>query len=252
LALSTKKTEFLVGDAAVSSMEERELDEAQYAFDAGVEDPADLRKRLASLFRKAMSPDGSVATRWARFSLSRLFKLRDHSVLARVLAGLESLAPLGELVPMYLLPWLRRRSVQKRLTEFLCDSERNTSPYLSSWLLAAMLDIPDAVPVEWVGYARGIALDKGEPSYHRALALNVLALGRQSRDLESIKDVVRREHDPEVVRAALVALRRAGALTRDVGEQSRRIVGLESTVSYLRGRESLPSLIFSTRRNGVA
>jgi hypothetical protein len=252
LALSTKKTEFLVGEDAVSSMEERELDEAQYAFDAGEEDQADLRKRLASLFKKALNADGSVKTRWARFSMLRLFKLRDQSVLGRVLSALESLAPLGELVPMYLLPWMRRASTQKKITAFLVDPERNTSPYLSSWLLAAMLDIPDAVPDDWVTYARGIALDRAQPSYHRALAVNVLALGGRGRDLDSIRDVVRREHDPEVVRAALVALRRVGALTKEVAQQSRRVVGLEPTVEYLRQENALPSLIFRTRRNRVA
>lgn len=252
LALSTKKTEYLVGEKAIESMQERELDEAQYAFDSSDEDPVDLRKRLTSLFKRAVKPDGAVDTRWAKFSLLRLFKLREQSVLSGVLAKLESLAPLGELVPMYLSPWMRRPSVQAKLTAFLNDPNRNTSPYLSTWLLAAMLDIPDAISTDWVAHARSVALDKGAPSYHRAIALNVLALGRHSRDVESIRDVVRREHDPEVVRAALVALRRVRSLTKDISDQSRRVVGLEGTVAYLRSVDSLPSLIFSSRRNSVA
>lgn len=248
LALSTKKTELLHGSAAVDSMTEGELDAAQYAFDSSETDDAEVRKQLADLFRKAMQPDGSVKTRWARFSLSRLFQLRDKSVLNRVLGSLEQLAPLGGLVPRYLHPWLRRPQTRQRLNEFLFDSERNTSVYLSTWLLAVMLDVPDDVDPRWVDYARRVALDRSEPTFHRTIALNVLALGRQIRDLDSIRQVVRTEHDPEIVRAGLVALRRVGKLTRDVVSQSARIPSLRSTSDYLTGRSDLPSLVFRARR----
>lgn len=248
LALSTKKTELLHGASAASSMEEAELDAAQYAFEAGEEDDAELRKQLADLFKKAMQPDGTVRTRWARFSLARLFQLRDRSVLNRVLDAMEQLAPLGNLVPKYLHPWLRRPATRRKLTAFLEDTERNTSPYLSTWLLAVMLDVPDAADQAWVDYARRIALDRGEPTFHRSIALNVLALGRHTRDMDSIREIVRRDHDPELVRAALVALHRVGRLTREVVSRSARLPGLQVTAAYLSGRAELPSLVFSARR----
>ena len=177
--------------------------------------------------------------------------MRDRAVLSRVLASLENLAPLGDLVPKYLHPWMRRTTTQRRITDFLGDPERNTSPYLSTWLMAVMLDIPDAIPDEWVSYARRIALDKAEPSYHRTLAVNVLVLGGQARDHGAARDIIKLEHDPEVVRSALVALKRGGGLTKEITQASKRIAGLESTIDYLVTTSSLPSLVFRSRRNQI-
>lgn len=251
LALSSKKTELHHGVEAVESLAEAELDAVQYAFDARDDDDESLRRELASIFTRAMQDDGTVKTRWARFSLSRLFRLRDRSVLDRVLGSLENLAPLGDLVPRYLFPWMRQDRVQRRITAYLLDKERNTTDYLSTWLLAAMLDMPDDVPGEWVAYARSVALDRARPTFHRAIAINCLALGRQGRDVDAIRDLVRHEHDPEIVRAALTALLRVNRLSRDVVASSRRHPGLADTVEYLRGRAELPSLIFGTRRVSI-
>lgn len=248
LALSTKKTELRYGEDAIRSMVEPELDAAQYAFDASRLDDKALRKELGRLFRRAFGSDGTVRTRWARFSLVRLFQLRDRSVLTRVLDALEDLAPLGDLVAKYLHPWLRRPSTQRRLTAYLTDSERNTSVYLSTWLLAGMLDVPDTVPAQWVSYARSVALDHAQPTFHRAIALNVLVLGKELRDLDSVREIARREHDPELVRAALVGLRRIDRLTRDDAQHAERLPSLEPTLTALRQSTDLPSLIFSSRR----
>ena len=201
LALSAQKTELLVGKRAVAAMSDSQLDAVHYAFQHATEDGSELRKRLVSIFKKALKRDGTVNTRWARFSLWRLYQLRADSVLSRVLGSLERLAPLGLLVVQYLHPWLRRPVVQRKITKYLNDAERNTSPYLNCWLMAAMLDIPDAIPPEWITYARSVALDRAAPTYHRTIALNVLALGQQARDLTSLREVARREYDPEVVRA---------------------------------------------------
>ena len=248
LALSAKKTELLIGDNAVKAMEESELDSLQYAFESKEGDDTALRLQLTSLFERACNADGTIKMRWARFSLFRLLQMRERSVLSRVLKSLENLAPLGGLIPMYLHPWLRRGSTKRRIAEYLEDTERNTSPYLSCWLMAVMLDIPDAIDARWIDYARGIALNRAEPAYHRGVALNMLALGKKSRDLEAISDVIRYEHNPEVVRAALVALRRVDSLTRGICKRTRRIPGLERTVSHLRERNNLPSLVFRARR----
>ena len=185
LALSTKKTELLVGERAIESMSETELDDAQYAFESDHADETAVRKQLASIFTKACESDGTIKMRWARFALLRLFKMRDRSVLNIVLNSLENFAPLGGLLPQYLHPWLRRHSVKKKITSFLEDADRNTSPYLSCWLMAAMLDVADSIDERWVSYARTIALKKTEPAYHRSVALNVLALGGQGRDIDA-------------------------------------------------------------------
>ena len=247
LALSAQKTELLVGKRAVAAMSDSQLDAVHYAFQHATEDGSELRKRLVSIFKKALKRDGTVNTRWARFSLWRLYQLRADSVLSRVLGSLERLAPLGLLVVQYLHPWLRRPVVQRKITKYLNDAERNTSPYLSCWLMAAMLDIPDAIPPEWITYARSVALDRAAPTYHRTIALNVLALGQQARDLTSLREVARREYDPEVVRAALVALKRAGAPTKEIVHLAGRIPALEPTGAYLRERNDLPSLVFRAR-----
>ncbi len=248
LALSTKKTALHKGDAAVKSMEDVELDALQYAFDSGSEDEATWRRQLRDLFKASLNPDGGVDTRRARFSLGRLFRLRDRAVLQRVMDHLEVLAPLREIVPKYLYPWLRRPALQRQLTAFLNDPERNTSVFLSTWLMAVMTDLEPPLPEEWISYARAIAVDRGQPTFHRAVALNVLALSRHGRDLARIEDVVAREYDPEIVRAGVVALARVGRLTRPVESRARRVRGIENSIKYLRGKSDLPSLVFNSRR----
>lgn len=249
LALSSKKTELHGGQAAVNSMEDSELDALQYAFDSGSEDEETIRKQLRSLFMASLKRDGGVDTRRARFSLGRLYRLRDRVVLKRVLDQLEVLAPLREIVPKYLHPWLRRRTVQLKLTEFLEDRERNTSTFLSTWLMAVMIDLEPPLPDEWIDYARRIALNRGQSTFHRTVALNLLVLGRHGRDLVSVEDVIGSEYDPEIVRAGVVALSRVGRLTRPLEKRAQRVRGLDSTVEYLRGKADLPSLVFSRRRN---
>jgi len=250
LALSAQKTRLLVGQSAIDSMNDPQLGKAHYAFAYASKDGPELRKMLVSLFTKALGPDGEVNTRHAKFSLWRLLLLRERSVLDRVLDSLEHLGPLGAIVPQYLYPWLRRThrpNVQRKIANYLHNPERNTSPYLSCWLMAVMLDIPDAIPPDWIKYARSIGTDPAQAVYHRAIAFNVMALGRHNRDLTVLRDAVRREHDPEIVRAALVALQRVGALNRQTAQQAKRIPGMEPTITYLRGRSDLPSLIFRDR-----
>lgn len=248
LALSTKKTELHKGGAAVKSMEDTELDALQYAFDAETEDEEELRRQLRDLFKKSLKRDGSVDTRRARFSLGRLFRLRDNAVLRRVLEQLEALAPLREIVPKYLHPWLRRPSVQRELTAFLRDPERNTSTFLSTWLMAVMTDLEPPLPADWITYARGVATDRGQPAFHRTVALNVLALSPHGRDITSVEDVIAHEYDPEVVRASVVALARVGRLTRPLEARAGRVRGIGTTTDYLRGKSDLPSLVFHSRR----
>jgi len=199
-----------------------------------------------------VGPNGHIEQRIARFTLYRLLVLREVGVLDRVLADLDSVAILGWLVPAYLLPWMRRPSVQQRIADYLGDPDRNLTPYLSTWLMAAMLDVDGGLPNSWIDYARKIGLNRDEDAYHRSVAMNVLALGRMSRDLSKIEDVVKREYDPDVVRGAVVALARVRRLTRPLEDRANRIVGLSTTLRYLRGRQTLPSLIFQSNANSLA
>jgi hypothetical protein len=251
LALSSKKTGLHRGPAAIQSMEDNELDALQYAFSSGSEDDSVLRKQLSNVFKDSLKSDGGVDTRRARFSLVRLFSLRDRAVLRRVLDQMEALAPLRQIVPKYLHPWLRRPYVQRRLTEFLQDTERNTSVFLSTWLMAVMIDLEPPIPDAWIDYARAIACNRAEPTFHRTIGLNLLALSRHSRDLTRIADVISSEYDPEIVRAGVVSLARVGRLTKPIEARARRVQGLESTIEYLHGKTDLPSIVFSGRRTLV-
>lgn len=141
--------------------------------------------------------------------------------------------------------------MSRDLAAYLKDPERNTSDFLSTWLLAALLDDPACVTDELSDYARRISFDRSESGYHRAVALQVLALRSTSRDIAAMKAVVSREHDPEVVRGALVALFRAGKLDRSTASRAERISGLDTTNAYLSGRSDLPSMIHREKRSPI-
>jgi hypothetical protein len=222
-------------------MTDRLVDDAAYAFDH-TQDEKDLRDQLCKLFKLALGKSG-VNARRAKFSIFRLRALREDGVLRLALSRLEDLAPLGQLVPLYLLPWLRRPGTGRGIASYLSDPERNTSDYLSTWMLAAFLDEPMAITPDILAYARTVAFTRSESSYHRAVALNVVALGGVRRDLDRIGDVVRREYDPEVVRASVVALARVGTLDKPTIAAAARISGIDTTIDYLRGRTDLPSLV---------
>ena len=252
LALSTKKTTMHRGEAARQSLEDSTLDEAAYVFDSDAASSEDKRKHLRKLFRKAVTEAGEMTNaRHARFSLYRLFKMRDYAVMKQVLERLESVAPLGWIVPAYLSPWLSQKRVQEGIVEFLKDRDRNTSEYLSAWVLAAMLDVPGHCHPDVIAYARAVFQHRDSAVYHRAIAVNVMALGQWPRDIQSIEELLRREHDPAMLRAGLVALARVARLNKAVSARPERVAGLGVTVKYLQGRRDLPSLIYSTKRTPV-
>ena len=242
LMLSGDKTGALVGDAAKVSTADAELDAAQYWTWAS---PNRVGRRvLRKILRRALGVDGRVDGRRARFSLYRLWKLRDSAPLKLVLERFEDLAPLGSLGPQYLLPFLNRPSVQRRVTEFLQNGQRNTSAFLSAWLLAAMMEQGVSIPEEWVVYARRVAENRNQPSYHRVIAASLMGAGRRAADIAWLKDAVRFEYEPALLRGYLIALTRAGDLQRDaINTAVGRNPALEEAADYLRGRTSLPSLI---------
>jgi hypothetical protein len=242
LMLSGDKTAALLGDAARQSTADAELDAAEYWVTVAPNRTG--RRILRRVLRRALNGDGRVDGRRARFSLYRLWRLRDSASLKWVLDRFEDLAPLGSLGPLYLLPFLNRASVQRRVTAFLEDGQRNTSAFLSTWLLSAMMEQGITIPDPWAIYGRRVAENRNQLSYHRAIAANVMGARRRAADVVWLKDAVKFEHDPGMLRAYLVALFRAGDLQKDITNVAvGRFPALQETVDYLRGRTHLPSLI---------
>jgi hypothetical protein len=246
LALSAKKTNMLTGAAAIADFEDEELRVAQYWMAIGPGEEAS--RRLRAILKGAIQLDGTVQERRARFSLWRLALLRDHYALRIVLSKLEELAPLASIVAAYLRPWVSRKRVAEGISRFLTDPERNTSPFLSAWLTAAMLERPGAVPEEWVKYGRTVLFDRNQPPYQRILAASLVSRGRLTGDMAALKRQVGSEFDPAIVRGALVALARVRALDKGTAERARvRFPQLSKTIEYLRGRSTLPSLVYADR-----
>lgn len=244
LVLAANKTGVLYGDEAKADLRDPEMDTARYMFDL-----MGKRKEALPLLRKilkrAMRGDGHVQDKPAKFSLWRLTKVRDRFVLNRVLGSLEDLAPIGDIVAQYLQPFLGRERVRNRISEFLSDPDRNLSPALSAWVMAALLDYRKQPPTEWVGYARKVALDRNEPAFHRVVAVNLLLRGRETADITRVREDLLNEYDPEISRGFLAALARIKQLDRPTASAVvARLPELERTVSYLKGRNRLPSLVY--------
>jgi hypothetical protein len=82
-------------------------------------------------------------------------------------------------------------------------------------------------------------------TFHRALAANVLALAKQQADITWLKAELRREYDPDMLRAYVVALARAGELDKStLAAATVRTPSLGPTASYLANRNALPSLVW--------
>lgn len=247
LIVSSGKTELLFGDEAKESLVgSLELAAVDYWFHAQV--PALARKELKKVLKRALKAKSSIDTRRARFSLWRLALLREGSVLGPVLRRLEDLSPVASVVAAYLQPFISRKTVVRDLTEFLDDSSRSYSKYLTTWLFAAMLEHPGQLPDGWVDQAFRRARDRNQPTYLRAIAAVVVGRGRRSGDIAWMKKEVAQEHDPAILRAFAVALHVAQAL--DKNTQKKLISNSPSarrTISYLDGRSRLPSLVYTDR-----
>jgi excisionase family DNA binding protein len=246
LTLSTHKTALLVGTAAKADLEESELDEAQYWMDIG--NDAEARRRLRNILKSSLARVGNLDDRRARFSLWRLWRLRDHHEMGRVLENIERLGPVAPIVVQYLRPFLSRKRVQNGVEAFLMDRERNTSSFVSTWLLGLLIESQSNSRAV-LAYARDICINRNEPAFHRAVAASVLALGGRPSDISWLRSALGTEYDPSIIRAFLVALARVSALTRDAQRLAvTRWPEAERTVQYLGGRTSLPSLVYRTTR----
>jgi hypothetical protein len=247
LVLAGHKTQLLVGAEAVANLTESELDGAQYWLDVGADPLA--RHNLRKILRGSLAKAGALNTRHALFSLYRLRILRDHLMTRLVIRNIEQLAPVATAMAEYLYPFLGRPVVEDGLLSFFRDPERNTSAYVSAWLLAAYLDRGGRVPVGVVTYAAAICRNRNQPTYHRVMAANVMALGRRPSDIAWLTANARAEFDPALVRGYVVALARVSQLTKSVETAvSARAPRMITTLNYLKGRRDLPSLTFRDYR----
>jgi excisionase family DNA binding protein len=247
LIVSAAKTEFLHGEEARASLlSMADLDAVEYLMEANASNLA--RKQLKAILRNALKVEANLDVRRARFSLYRLASLREGGVLRSVMSHLEDLAPVASVVAAYLQPFIIRRSVVRRLGDFLADPERSYSPHLVAWLLAVMLEHPGKLPEQWVDQATKRLKNKNEPVYLRAIAAIVVARGGRRADIAWIGKDIQREHDPAVLRGYAVGLHWANALGKQTQRQLiSRSPRLEKTIAYLQGRTKLPSLVFRDR-----
>lgn len=246
LIVSSSKTEIVTGAAALEESEDSDRREAQYHFDANHGDTA--RRQLRKILLKGLGKEGHIDVGRTKFALWRLARLVDSSSLSRVIKNLEHLGPVASASAAYFRFFLQKAQTERGLTEFLNDPERNTEAVLESWLFAAILEHPGAVPSDWVHRARIVSQDANRAAYHRAVAMNVVALGAQPTDIAWLRAETNRAHDPEIVRAALTALARATSLDAQTGQAAaRRIPSLLRTVDYLKRQRELPSLVYRGR-----
>jgi excisionase family DNA binding protein len=256
LPLSTQKTEALSFEDALRDLAGDRFDE----FEPGPYDTSDdiirkskaSRRYLARLFSQSFKRSGQIDSRRAKFSLFRLFKLSDRTVLKVVLENLDNLGPIGRLTPYYLSHWINDPRVAEQVADYLKDPERNTSEYFACLLLTCALEKPQRVDAELLTYARRTFRDRGRVSYLRAAAANVLVLSGRQSDSDAVEQVVLAEYDPVIVRGCVVALYRVGRLHKSIQEKIQRRQGYDALMSYLLGRNNLPSMLFRDRRHKVA
>jgi excisionase family DNA binding protein len=243
LILSAHKTKLITGGEAARAGGDPDKDHAQYLMDTNQAMKA--KKELRRILNTALKDEGNVDVSDATFSLWRLAQLMDKRPLRRILEHLEDLGPVARISAAYLRKFLADPRVEDALSAFLADPARNTSSVTESWLFACMLEHPSNPPVAWTDRARIVTTDRNGPSYLRALAVSVLVLGAISADIAWVKNELRRDYDPEMLRAYLVALARVGELDRvTLMMAANRSPALRPTTEYLRNRSALPSLVW--------
>lgn len=241
LTPSSAKTKILPVDNYVKLRADPDTDRASYFFESGSLPKA--RIELKKVLRKAL--DGDVSHRKARFSIWRLARIREATVLGQVLANLEVLAPVASVVAAYLKHFVSRPSAQSRIAAFLSDQTRSYSSFLRSWVYAAMLECKK-VPEDWRRLTEQDARNRNNPNYLRAVAACVLARARVPRDLNWIRSELEMEHDPVMRRGYIVALAYGGGLDKStINAATRSDAVLAVTANWLKGRTRLPSLLYA-------
>jgi excisionase family DNA binding protein len=248
LIVSGAKTQLLSADEARKELApSSDFDAALYFLNANAASLA--RKALKRILRRSLRADGLADIRDAKFSLWRLAQIEEGAVLNRVLNRLEDLAPIASVAAAYLVPFIQRKSVSSSLPVFLGDDERCQSPFLATWLFAAMLHYRGTIPSSWAEQAMARVKDRNQPAYLRAVAAVVAARGDRVADITWIKADLQRERDPQVLRGYAVGLNAIAEL--DMTVQKRLISQndrLRHTIAYLRGRAKLPSLVYPSQQ----
>jgi excisionase family DNA binding protein len=242
LTPSGAKTRVVPADEFVKQQADPDTDRASYFFNRGSLPKA--RIELKKVLKKALDKSG-VSHRKARFSIWRLARIRESTVLGQVLANLEVLAPVASAVAAYLKYFVSRSSAQSHIAAFLSDPTQSYSSFLRSWVYAAMLECR-TVPEVWRKLAEQDARNRNNPNYLRAVAVCVLARARVPRDLIWIKSELGIEHDPVMRRGYIVALAYGGGLDKPtVNAATRSDPALAVTAHWLKGRRRLPSLLYA-------
>lgn len=217
------------------------LDQMDYFFQRRIDES---RKVLRDLLKQTLKED-RPKVKHAKFALLRLAALVDAPALKPVMERLEQLQEAAPESAVYLRAFISDGKVQEALSEYL---QKRPEPllegYQQAWLLAAMLEVQNGVPDDWASYALGIADDQNQPTYLRILALNLVAKRGRREDVERIRLEIRSSYDPAVLRGAIVALARAGYWDKEMVDIVKaRAPQLSATLDYLKGRDSLPSLV---------
>lgn len=248
LTPSSAKTEVLSVEDFVKAQADPETDRAAYLFD-GTSLPK-ARVALKRVLKKALGSSG-VNHRKAKFSLWRLARIKESTVLGQVLDNLEVLAPVASVVAAYLKYFVSRSAAQARIASFLADPTRSYSSFLRSWVYAAMLEC-DKMPEQWRRLAEQDSRNRNNPNYLRAVAVCVLARAQIPRDLSWIRSELDVEHDPVMRRGYIVALAYGGGLDKvTVNSATRSDPALAVTATWLKSRTRLPSLLYGDQSIGL-
>jgi excisionase family DNA binding protein len=248
LLVSSAKTRLLHGQAARDDVNaDSDLEKADYL--TALPNSSAARRALKAILRNALKDEGGIDERRTRFSLWRLTRLRESGTLGLILRRLPDLAPVASVVAAYLRPFITKRQVVDGLSEFLGDSSAGLSAYLCTWLFAAMLEHPRHMPPRWADEAAKRVKDRNEPEFLRAIAAVVFLRSGRPADADWAKTDVMREHNPEVLRGYAVGLHWAHALDKTTQRNLiARNSALAKTITYLQGRNQLPSLVTKTQR----
>lgn len=251
LPLSTQKTKVRFFEENVSELEADDLRTSGDSYGGLEDEPEDSEEDdpsyLREVFADAVSTPGNLDARRAKYSLNRLYRTRSDVALDLVLKSIDDLGPVAPLVARYLAHWIEQSPVGESLGSYLNDAERNTSEYFAAWLLTAPLEHSLSPHHGVLSYARRTLTDKNASSFLRATAANVVVLSGRQRDATTVERIIANEFDPRMVRGCIVALHRAKSLRKDLQERVRKRQGFDATLTYLRGRETLPSPLFADR-----
>ncbi|MEV5739907.1 reverse transcriptase domain-containing protein [Microbispora rosea] len=243
LIASSAKTKLLEGEEALEDGRNQDRDTAQYFYDRGNLPRA--RRELKQILRRSLSDDGHIDDSAVKFSLWRLARIREETVLDITLDRLEDLAPVSTVVAAFLKYFIDRPRTVQGIADFFSDKTRSHSSFLVTWLFAAMWEHCGPLPSPWTEYARRYLQDRNHPAYLRAIAAPLVARSGLASDITWIRQEIRREFNPMLLRGFALGLwwsENISAIDEQVLRSKSPI--LEQTLNYLKDRNSVQSLIY--------